>query len=157
MKKELQNAEAIAIIGGADGPTSIFTAGGKRNLKVRIKNYLYKNKRKKNEKEIVANAHTLEEMLQYAENTYSAKVSDYKVNAMPSISRVYEIKEGEDSLYIEIDDTAGIFGISFSGSKKTTKVFQKISKDLYSYYGVSEKDIKEKTERYLSLLCVLSS
>ena len=70
---------------------------------------------------------------------------------------VYEIKEGEDSLYIEIDDIAGIFGISFSGSKKTTKVFQKISKDLYSYYGVSEKDIEEKTERYLSLLCVLSS
>lgn len=157
MKKKLQNAEAIAIIGGADGPTSIFTAGGKRNLKVRIKNYLYKNKRKKIEKKIVANTHTLEEMLQYAENTYSAKVSDYKVNAMPSISRVYEIKESNDFLYIEIDDTSATFGISFSGSKKTTKVFQKISKDLYSYYGVSEKDIEEKTERYLSLLCVLSS
>lgn len=153
MNNQRHNAEAIAIIGGADGPTSIFTAGGKRNLKVRIKNYLYKNKRKK----IVANTHTLEEVLQYAENTYSAKESDYKVNAMPNISRVYEIKEGEDSLYIEIDDTAGTFGISFSGSKKTTKVFQRITKDLYSYYGVSEKDIEEKTERYLSLLCVLSS
>ena len=157
MKKKLQNAEAIAIIGGADGPTSIFTAGGKRNLKVRIKNYLYKNKRKKIEKKIVANTHTLEEMLQYAENTYSAKVSDYKVNAMPSISRVYEIKEGEGLLYIEIDDTAGTFGISFSGSKKTVKRFQAITKDLYTYYGVSEKDISEKSERYLSLLGVLIS
>ncbi len=136
MNNKRHNAEAIAIIGGADGPTSIFTAGGKRNLKVRIKNYLYKNKRKKIEKKIVANTHTLEEMLQYAENTYSAKVSDYKVNAMPSISRVYEIKESNDFLYIEIDDTSATFGISFSGSKKTTKVFQKISKDLYSYYGV---------------------
>lgn len=132
MKKKLQNAEAIAIIGGADGPTSIFTAGGKRNLKVRIKNYLYKNKRKKIEKKIVANTHTLEEMLQYAQNTYGAKVSDYKVNAMPNISRVYEIKEGEGLLYIEIDDTAGTFGISFSGSKKTVKRFQAITKDLYT-------------------------
>ena len=157
MNNQRHNAEAIAIIGGADGPTSIFTAGGKRNLKVRIKNYLYKNKRKKIEKKIVANTHTLEEVLQYAENTYSAKMSDYKVNAIPNITRVYEIKESNDFLYIEIDDTAGIFGISFSGSKRTTKVFQKISKDLYSYYGVSEKDIEEKTERYLSLLCVLSS
>lgn len=156
MKKKLQNAEAIAIIGGADGPTGIFTINPKK-LKVRIKNYLYQNRRKKTVKKIVAGTHTLEEVLQYAQNTYGAKVSNYKVNAMPSISRVYEIKESNDFLYIEIDDTFATFGISFSGSKKTTKVFQKISKDLYSYYGVSEKDIKEKTERYLSLLCVLSS
>ncbi len=156
MKKKLQNAEAIAIIGGADGPTGIFTINPKK-LKVRIKNYLYQNKRKKTVKKIVAGTHTLEEVLQYAQNTYGAKVSDYKVNAMPNISRVYEIKEGEDLLYIEIDDNAGTFGISFSGSKKTVKRFQVITKDLYTYYGVSEKDISEKSERYLSLLGVLIS
>ncbi len=34
--------------------------------------------------------------------------------------------------------------------------FRKIAKDLYRYYGVSGKDIAEKTERYYSLLGVLS-
>ena len=157
MDKEYLNADAIAVIGGTDGPTSIFIAGGKQNLKVRIKNYLYKNKRKRIEKKIFAGTHTLEEVLQYAENTYSAKLSDYKVNAIPEITRVFEIKEGCDYLYIEVDDTAGTFGISFSCSKKNCKKFHAISRDLYIYYGVSESDIIEKSERYLSLLCVLSS
>lgn len=37
------------------------------------------------------------------------------------------------------------------------KQFEKILRELYVYYGVSEKDIAEKTERYLCLLSVLSS
>lgn len=53
----------VSIIGGADGPTSIFIAGksDKRPLKVRIKNAIYKCKRKRVEKRIVANSHTLNE------------------------------------------------------------------------------------------------
>ena len=50
-----------------------------------------------------------------------------------------------------------IFAISYSGNKKVMKQFQKISKDLYIFYGVSEDDIKKKTERYLSLVTALSS
>ena len=96
-------------------------------------------------------------MLQYAQNTYGAKESDYKVNAIPEITRVFEIKEGRDALYIEVDDIAETFGISFSGSEENFKRFQAINKDLYTYYGVSEKDIDEKNERYLSLLGVLCS
>ena len=157
MSKEYLNAETIAIIDGADGPTGVFINNPKFNLKLKIKNYLYKRRRIEAIKSIVASSHTLEEVLQYAQITYGAKVSNYKVNAMPNISRVYEIKEGEDLLYIEIDDNAGTFGISFSGSKKTVKRFQAITKDLYTYYGVSEKDISEKSERYLSLLGVLIS
>lgn len=41
--------------------------------------------------------------------------------------------------------------------QKVMKQFEKISKDLYIYYGVSEDDIKKKTERYLSLVTALSS
>ncbi len=157
MKRGIQKNETIAIIGSADGPTSAFINNPKINLKIKIKNYLYKRKRSEAIKNIVASSHTLEELLQYAQNTYGATISNYKANAMPNISRVYEIKEGEDLLYIEIDDNAGTFGISFSGSKKTVKRFQAITKDLYTYYGVSEKDISEKSERYLSLLGVLIS
>ena len=42
MKQKSQNA--ISIIGGADGPTSIFIAGHlkKQPLKIRIKNSIYR-------------------------------------------------------------------------------------------------------------------
>ena len=157
MSKEYLNAETIAIIDGADGPTGVFMVGGKRSVKVRIKDYFYRKKQKNVAKKIVAGTHTLEEVLQYAKNTYGATESDYKVNDIPEITRVFEIKEGEDFLYIEVDDTVGAFGISFSGSKGTFKRFQAINKDLYTYYGVSEKDIAENSVRYLSLLGVLCS
>ncbi len=153
MDREYLDAETIAIIGGADGPTSIFMVDGKRTLKVRITDYLYRRKQKNIAKKIVAGTHTLEEVLQYAKNTYGATESDYKVNDIPEITRVFEIKEGGDSLYIEVDDIAETFGVSFSGSER----FQAINKDLYTYYGVSEQDIAEKSERYLSLLGVLCS
>ena len=157
MNRELLNAETIAIIGGADGPTGVFMVDNKRKLKVRINDYFYRKKQKNVAKKIVAGTHTLDEVITYAKNTYGATESDYKVNAIPEITRVFEIKEGNDSLYIEVDDIAGAFGISFSGSKGTFKRFQEINKDLYTYYGVNEKDIAEKSERYLSLLCVLCS
>ncbi len=157
MDREYLNAETIAVIGGVDGPTGVFMVDNKRKLRVRINDCFYRKKQKNIAKKIVAGTHTLEEVLQYAKNTYGAKESDYRVNAIPEITRVFEIKEGGDSLYIEIDDISGSFGISFSGNKKTFKHFEAINKDLYSYYGVSEQDIDEKSERYLSLLGVLCS
>lgn len=157
MSKEYLNAETIAIIDGADGPTGVFMVGGKRSIKVRITDYLYRRKQKNIAKKIVAGTHTLEEVLQYAKNTYGATESDYKVNDIPEITRVFEIKEGRDALYIEVDDIAETFGISFSGSEENFKGFQAINKDLYTYYGVSEKDIAENSVRYLSLLGVLCS
>ena len=157
MYKKLRNAEAIAIIGNADGPTGVFINNPKFNLKLKIKNYLYKRRRIEAIKSIVASSHTLEEVLQYAKNTYGATESDYKVNDIPEITRVFEIKEGRDALYIEVDDIAETFGISFSGSEENFKRFQAINKDLYTYYGVSEKDIAENSVRYLSLLGVLCS
>lgn len=67
-------ASAVSIIGGADGPTSVFLAGrtGKRPLKIRIRNFLYKCKRKQIAKKIVPGAHSLEEVVSYAKNKYSA-------------------------------------------------------------------------------------
>lgn len=47
---------AVSIIGGADGPTSVFIAGRsqKQPLKLRIKQAIYRHKRKEVEKTIVA-------------------------------------------------------------------------------------------------------
>ncbi len=151
-------AESVAIIGCADGPTSVFIVdeNKKLTLKARINNSIYRYKRKRAEKKIVAGTHTLDEMVEYAIKNYGAIKSDNKSDEHPDKFRIYEIKAGDNYLEIEIDDNSDTFGVSFSGSKKEMKCFQKIAKDLYIYYGVSEDDIKNKTERYLSLLSVLS-
>lgn len=51
MEQKSKNAISISIIGGADGPTSIFIAGHskKQPLKIRIKNSIYRYKRKSRE------------------------------------------------------------------------------------------------------------
>lgn len=50
---------AVSIIGGADGPTSVFIAGRsqKKSLKIRVQQAIYRHKRKKVEKTIVADSH----------------------------------------------------------------------------------------------------
>ena len=208
----------VSIIGGADGPTSIFIAGKtqKRSLKVKMQNVIYKHKRKRAEKKIVAGAHTLDELVQYAMNKYdlieinvaerkyivqrinlkeslilqhkqevlgemkdiptpdisneesvrqyldkikarSEMIAEMPDDIIPMNFHLYEIRIGDDVLEMEIDYIWNIFGISYSGDRKAMKQFEKISRDLYIYYGVSEDDIKKRTERYSSLVAVLSS
>lgn len=213
-----KSKSGVSIIGGADGPTSIFIAGRaqKRPLKVRIRSILYRFKRKIAEKKVVAGEHTLDELVQYAKNSYNlietnlserkyieqqnnlkeSLILQYKPeilgemkdipkpniyneksireylckiearremiaempdNVIPMNFHLYEIRIGDDFLEMNIDYIWNIFAISYSGNKKVMKQFQKISKDLYIFYGVSEDDIKKKTERYLSLVTALSS
>ncbi len=213
-----KSKSGVSIIGGADGPTSIFIAGRaqKRPLKVRIRSILYRFKRKIAEKKVVAGEHTLDELVQYAKNSYNLietnlserkyieqqnnlkeslilqhkpeilgemkdipkpniyneksireylckiearreMIAEMPDNVIPMNFHLYEIRIGDDSLEMNIDYIWNIFAISYSGNKKVMKQFQKISKDLYIFYGVSEDDIKKKTERYLSLVTALSS
>ena len=213
-----KSKSGVSIIGGADGPTSIFIAGRaqKRPLKVRIRSILYRFKRKRAEKKVVAGEHTLDELVQYAKNSYNLietnsserkyieqqnnlkeslilqhkpeilgemkdipkpniyneksireylckiearreMIAEMPDNVIPMNFHLYEIRIGDDSLEMNIDSIWNILEISYSGNKKVMKQFQKISKDLYIFYGVSENDIKKKTERYLSLVTALSS
>lgn len=157
MNGEQQNAGSVGIIGGADGPTSIFVGDSRKkaSLKARIKNFISHHKRKTASKKIVAGSHTLDEMVLYAKRTYGATEANPPYPELPAVTRIYTIRIGSDCLDIEIDDTHDTFGVSFAGSKKAMKHFRKIAKDLYLYYGVSEDDIAGQTERYLSLLSIL--
>lgn len=67
-----KSKSGVSIIGGADGPTSIFIAGRtqKKPLKVRIRNIVYRFRRKIVEKKVVASEHSLDELVQYAKNSY---------------------------------------------------------------------------------------
>ena len=208
----------FSIIGGADGPTSIFIAGRtqKKPLKVRMRKIIYRLRRKMVEKKVVVGEHTLDELVQYAKNSYnlietnsskrryieqqknlkeslilqhkpevlgemkdipkpdisnensikeylckiearSEMIDEMPDNVIPMNFHLYEIRIGDDFLEMAIDYIWNIFGISYSGDKRVMKQFKKISKDLYIFYGVSEDDIKNKTERYLALVTALSS
>ncbi len=69
-----KGAGSVSIIGGADGPTSIFIAGkgGKVKLTTRIQNYFRIMKRNRIKKRITANPHTLEEVVQWLKREYGA-------------------------------------------------------------------------------------
>ena len=174
--------EAIAIIGGADGPTSVFVGGRKKRipLKHRIKNRIYKWKGKCAAMKITAGERTLSEVVTYAVKKYNAVEADMNQRKYIEqksclkeilISRykpgllgeelsmdfhIYEIGIDDGSLEMEIDYHWNTFGISYSGNKKSMKRMKEIAKDLYLYYGVSEEDIRQKSERYHSLLAILS-
>lgn len=66
---------------------------------------------------------------------------------------IYCIDLGDSHMEIETESGRGILGASASGSQKQ---FQAVMKDIYLYYGVTQKDIEEKTDRYQSLVTELS-
>ncbi len=74
----MKQKSAVTIIGGADGPTSVFVAGktGEKNLYRRLKNYFfnkrYQKKQRKVETSIKAEPHTLQEVVNYITEKYGA-------------------------------------------------------------------------------------
>lgn len=104
----------------------------------------------------ISNENSIKEYLCKIE-ARSEMIDEIPDNVIPMNFHLYEIRIGNDFLEMDIDYIWNIFEISYSGTKKVMKQFKKISKDLYIFYGVSEDDIKNKTERYLALVTALSS
>ena len=76
---------SVSIIGGADGPTSIFIVGkgGRVKLTTRIQNYFRIIKRNRIKKQITANPHTLEEVVEWLKREHGAvEVSQQSHNYM---------------------------------------------------------------------------
>ena len=88
--------------------------------------------------------------------TRSEMIAEMPDSIIPMDFHLYKIRIDDDFLEMEIDYTWNIFGMSYSGNKAVMKKFKKISGDLYSYYGVTEEDIKNKTKRYSLLVTNLS-
>lgn len=66
-------ASAVSVIGGADGPTSVFLAGGKGSkgtLKQRIQRRLYTLRKNRIAKALKANPHTMDEVIEYARSKW---------------------------------------------------------------------------------------
>lgn len=53
-----------------------------------------------------------------------------------------------DNIHITVEKKFAYIGAGASGNKKVMKRFHRIYKDVYRYYGVSQEDIENKSERY---------
>lgn len=224
MKK---TAHSVSIIGGADGPTSIFLAGKDSNQESRMlhikhsyQRWIYRRKRKRAITQIKAQSHSLPETVQYFTKQYHAVEKDcaspifeernehmrylliqrekpeligadktidppadmdfqkeellmqwvrkrdaWNKNCIEQMKKLpehvfpmhyhlYMIACGKDGeIEIETEDVRGIMGISSSGN---CKKLRKIVKDIYLYYGVTQEDIDNSTDRFQFLLSELS-
>jgi hypothetical protein len=68
---------------------------------------------------------------------------------------ILERRENDASSKIIIEKKYGYIGGSASGTKNV-KMFDKILRDIYKYYGVSQEDIDKKTNRYEELIKALA-
>lgn len=210
-----KSARAFSVIGGADGPTSIFLAGrtGKRSPIEKLKQYRYRKRRARTEAQITANPHTLDETAAYMTEVYGAKkvsensriyqehrqgmreslILKYKPELLgeeigkpekfdekalkefweklearskkaqeipeelfPMEFSIYEIRIPKlGTIQFGVEKNWGVFGGSCSGEKKKLKKLEAKMKEIYLYYGVSETDIQERSERYGELVTVM--
>lgn len=82
-----KKAGSVSIIGGADGPTSIFLIGkkgSKRTVKQKIQKELFTLRKRHIAKSLKANPHTMEQVIEYAENKWgytavSKESEEYKM------------------------------------------------------------------------------
>lgn len=75
---------------------------------------------------------------------------------VPMEFQMYELVMEKGHLEMVLEFQWNIFGVSYGGERKQMKKLKRIAQDLYSYYGVTEEDIKNKTERYSALVCALA-
>lgn len=82
-----KKASSVSIIGGADGPTSIFLIGEtgvKRTLKQKIQQELFTLRKRHIAKSLKADPHTMEQVIEYAKNKWgytaiSKESEEYKM------------------------------------------------------------------------------
>lgn len=84
------------------------------------------------------------------------KIEAIPEEAVPMEFQMYELVMEKGHLEMVLDFQWDLFGVNYGGERKQMKKFKRIAQDLYSYYGVTEEDIKNKTERYSALVCALA-
>ncbi len=80
-KMSKKRASAVSVIGGADGPTSVFILGKKeknlfRRMQHAVYNRKYRRKRKIAERSVVPGTHTMQETIRYARERYGITEAD---------------------------------------------------------------------------------
>lgn len=213
MKK---NASAVSVIGGADGPTSVFFVKRNQNLTLRqkLQRFKYNMKKAHVEKTLKAGAHTLDEVMEYLVKVYGFVELDkeeikeeyeemrasFLLQHAPELLGEYAVlpqlkSESQEDLlayfyreqertqkakeipatefdidfhrlqisfadinhniHFLIEKRFGYIGGGASGDKKILKRFHKLDKEIHRYYGVTEEDIRTKSQRYKDVVRAL--
>lgn len=104
-----------------------------------------------------SDAKAVEEYLKLCEE-YQKKAADIPEELFPMDYHLYVIKmENMGEIQVEIEKKHQFFGAGYSGAPGKKDHLDKILKEIYSYYGVTEKDIADNTDRMKGLVAVLSS
>lgn len=64
-------------------------------------------------------------------------------------------EDRNDTIYFVIEKRFGHIGGGASGNKKLLKRFQRLNKEIHRYYGVTEEDIRTKSQRYKDVVRAL--
>ncbi|MDE7325591.1 MAG: hypothetical protein K2N63_04795 [Lachnospiraceae bacterium] len=223
-----KSAQAVTIIGGSDGPTSIFLVGkGKteklplsRRFKEWYRGSRVKRRRARVIKKLVAEPHTPWELEIYLKKRYHAReyasysrraregfrntkssivwrehrnemeqlgypppetkspqdfrnraqveewhryMNEYDEAAVglsdslvPMDYHIYGICLKDGNVQVEIEKVRGLINVSFTSRAGKKRCAQAVMRDIYQYYGVTKKDIDESTDRYLTLVSMLT-
>jgi len=210
---------AVSVIGGAEGPTSVFVVKKNSKLTLRQKIERIKNKIKRNyiEKTLKPQSHNLDEVIEYIVNKYgfieldknsdeikeeynqmrASFIMQYAPELLGEYAATPQLKSESqedvrthleqiqermqkalvipstdfdidyhkfkkecgdinDNMHIIIEKRFEYIGGGASGNKKVTKKFRHIYRDIYRYYGVTDEDIRLKSERYKDVVRTLS-
>lgn len=111
MDDKNRHAAATAIIGSADGPTSVFTAhpAGRIPLKLRLKHCIHQRRRRRVEQKITAGAHTLEEVASYAMEQFDAR-------EVPPEAPGYQLHRAEQRQNLMLHHQPELLGITDEAS-----------------------------------------
>lgn len=60
------------------------------------------------------------------------------------------------TLELEIEKEHQLLSVSYTSKPKRKKYLDRVAKDIYQYYGVTEEDIANKTERFQMLVTELA-
>lgn len=76
---------------------------------------------------------------------------------VPMDYHIYQIRSAHGGkMEVEMEKIRGMLSAGFSAPRKDIKQMKKIQRDIYLYYGVSQEDIHNSTDRYLTLVTVLA-
>ena len=94
----------------------------------------------------------LEESKLRTKRAMEVPASDFDIDFY-KFTKTFENEDNE--MHIIIEKKYAHIGGGASGSKKLLKKFNRVFKDIYKYYGVTQEDIETKSERYQDVVRAL--
>jgi hypothetical protein len=142
--KKNKSASSISIIGGADGPTSIFIAGKSKNQMKMIE-----KRRSKIIAQLSSNPHTLSQLVEYITKKYGArKVSEeenrYKVTLL-NVKSALVLKHRPELVSTPMPKEL----CDYKNKEKVEQYFRRIQKRNLEATNIKKEEFEVKFEQYI--------